>query len=130
MKKKRNEIRSALNKRKRRNDAAPTKFEIQNHELTAGSTFYTVRNNDAMREKFNRHVLIKTYANEINKYQKQVQLQCKQLQVQHKQLQTSGPPNQKEDSSDEDDQDLEVSKILHHRKKIMGKSTTYYNYSV
>ena len=90
MKKKRNEIRSTLNKRKRRNDATPknsvstTKLDIKDHELTAAGTFYTVCNNNGETEIINHRILIKTHPSQVKKYQEQVQNKKKQLRLQGK----------------------------------------------
>ena len=73
MKKKRNEIRSMLNKRKRRNNAAPTKsvcttkLDINDHKLTAACTFYTVCNDKGETEIINHHILIKTHPSQVKK---------------------------------------------------------------
>ena len=89
-----------LNKRKRRNNAAPTKsvcttkLDINDHKLTAAGTYYMVCNNNGETEKINHRVLIKTHPSQVKKYQEQVQLQqkrlrlwVKQLRGKHKQLQ-------------------------------------------
>lgn len=114
MKKKRNEIRSTLNKRKRRNDATPknsgsrTKLVIKDHELTAAGTFYTVCNDNGETETINHRILIETHPSQVKKYQKYVENKRKQLrprgkqirgkQIRGKQLQRNDQPNQKKNS--------------------------------
>ena len=111
MKKKRNKIRSTLNKRKRQNDekrknsTSTTKLDIVDHELTAAGTFYTVRKDNGETEKMNHRTLIKTHQSEVKKYQDQVENKKKQLRLRGKQirgtqLQRNDQPNQKKHSTE------------------------------